>query len=170
MNIKTMTKGQTKMKPLIPSIEFVSPLSEVEVRMTLRELCGSSWDNYPFNGIVDRNSFRFKKNNLSNTRGATKPILVGDFVEQNGKTKVTISIQTRVTNILRICILVLGAITLAGFDFVAMLDESFGFAITSAVMIILFCVGILALNYFFIYSSFQRSVAKIKKALGSASL
>ena len=52
------------MKSIIRPIEFVSPLSEVEVRMTLKELCGSKWDNFPFDGEVDKNSFRLKKINV----------------------------------------------------------------------------------------------------------
>lgn len=160
------------MKPMIPPIEFISPLSEVEVRMTLRELCGSKWDNCPFNGEVGQNSFRLTKNQhpFVHTRGIPKPILIGDFVGQDEQTKVTISLHTRTTDILGLLIFVLGVIVLAGYGFVSMLDESFGLAITSAAMMIGLGVGVLALNYFLVWSSVQRSVAKIKKALGSASL
>ena len=155
------------MKSLVPPIEFISPLSEVEVRMTLRELCGSNWDNYPFNGEVDKNSFRLIKNQrpFVHTRGIPRPILIGDFVGQGEGTKVTISLHTRITDILGLFIFVLAAIGLAGYGFVSMLDEGFILAIASAIMIGGLGVGFSALNYFLIWSSFQRSVAKIKKAL-----
>ncbi len=169
MNTDIITKGQMKMKTIFPSVEFISPLSEVEVRMALKELCGSKWDNRPFDGEVDKNSFRFIKNNLSNISRAPRPIFAGDFVEQNGKTKVTISLQTRVMSIIGLCLWILGAIALGGYGFVSMLDEGFILAIVSAVIIVGFGVGLLALHYFLIWSSFQRSVAKIKKALGGAS-
>ena len=154
------------MKPIVPPIEFISPLSEVEVRMTLKELCGSKWDNYSFDGEVDKNSFRLIKNRFVYSRGIPKPILIGDFVEQGGKTKITISLHTRITDIIGLLILVLGSIGLAGYGFVSMLDEGFIAAIASAMIIFGFGVGIFALNYFLIWSSFHRSVEKIKKELG----
>ena len=160
------------MKPIIRPIEFVSPLSEVEVRMTLRELCGSKWDNSPFDGEVDENSFRLIKNQhpFVYTRGIPKPILIGNFVRQDEQTKVTISLHTRITDIIGLLILVLGAIGLAGYGFVSMLGEGVIVAIMSAMMIFGFGVGVFALNYFLFWSSFRRSVAKIKEALGNASL
>ena len=156
------------MKPIIPPIEFISPLSEVEVRMTLKELCGSKWDNCPFDGEVNNNSFRLIKNQrpFVYTRGIPKPILIGDFVGQGERTKVTISLDTRITDIIGLLIFVLGAIGLAGYGFVSMLDEGFFVAIVSAVMICGLGVGFSALNYFLIWSSFHRSANKIKKALG----
>ena len=156
------------MKPIIPPVEFISPLSEVEVRMTLKELCGSRWDNYPFNGEVDKNSFRLIKNQRSfvYTRGSPRPILIGAFVGQGERTKVTISLHTRITDVIGLLILVLGAIGLAGYGFVSMLDEGFIVAIVSAMMICGVGVGFSAFNYFLIWSSFHKAVNKIKKALG----
>ena len=159
------------MKSIIRPIEFVSPLSEVEVRMTLKELCGSKWDNFPFDGEVDKNSFRLIKNQrpFVQTRGIPKPILIGDFVGQGERTKVTISLHTRNTDIIGLLILVLGAIGLASYGFVSMLDEGFIVAIVSAMMIFGLGVGFSALNYFLIWSSFHKSANKIKKALGISS-
>ena len=156
------------MKPIIPPIEFVSPLSEVEVRMTLKELCGSKWDNCPFDGEVNNNSFRLIKNQrpFVYTRGIPKPILIGDFIGQGERTKVTISLHTRITDVIGLLIFVLGAIGLAGYGFVSMLDEGFIVAIVSAMMIFGLGVGFSALNYFLIWSSFHKSVNKVKKALG----
>ena len=159
------------MKPIVPPVEFVTPLSEVEVRMTLKELCGSKWDNCPFNGEVDKNSFRLIKNQrpFVHTRGLPKPILIGTFVGQGERTKVTISIDTRITDIIGLLILVLGAIGLASYGFVSMLDEGFIVAIVSAMMIFGLGVGFFALDYFLIWSSFHKSVNKIKRALGFSS-
>ena len=156
------------MKSIIRPIEFVSLLSEVEVRMTLKELCGSKWDNFPFDGEVDKNSFRLIKNQrpFVYTRGIPKPILIGDFIGQGERTKVTISLHTRITDIIGLLILVLGAMGLAGYGFVSMLDEGFIVAIVSAMMIFGLGVGFFALDYFLIWSSFHKSVNKVKKALG----
>ena len=159
------------MKPIIPPIEFISPLSEVEVRMTLKELCGSKWDNCPFDGEVNNNSFRLIKNQrpFVYTRGIPKPILIGDFVGQGERTKVTISLHTRITDIIGLLILILGAIGLAGYGFVSMLDGGFIVAIVSSMMICGLGIGFSALNYFLIWSSFHKSANKIKKALGISS-
>ena len=156
------------MKSIIRPIEFVSPLSEVEVRMTLKELCGSKWDNFPFDGEVDKNSFRLIKNQrpFVYTRGIPKPILIGDFIGQGERTNVTISLHTRITDIIGLLILVLGAIALAGCGFVSMLDEGFIVAIASAIIIGGFGVACFAISYFLLWASFHRSAAKIKKALG----
>ena len=155
------------MKSIIRPIEFVSPLSEVEVRMTLKELCGSTWDNFPFDGEVDKNSFRLIKNQdpFAYSRGIPKPILIGDFVGQDKQTKVTISLHTRIMDIIGLLILVLGAMGLAGYGFVSMLDEGFIVAIVSAMMIFGLGVGFFALDYFLIWASFHKAVNKIKKAL-----
>ena len=156
------------MKSIIRPIEFVSPLSEVEVRMTLKELCGSKWDNFPFDGEVDKNSFRLIKNQrpFVYTRGNPKPILIGDFIGQGERTKVTISLHTRIIDIIGLLILVLGAIGLSGYGFVSMLDEGFIVAIASAIIIGGFGVACFAISYFLLWTSFHRSAAKIKKALG----
>ena len=155
------------MKSIIRPIEFISPLSEVEVRMTLKELCGSNWDNYPFDGEVNKNSFRLRKNRnpFVVTRGIPKPILIGDFIGQDKQTKVTISLYTRITDVIGLLIPVLGAIGLAGYGFVSMLDKGFIVAIVSAMMICGLGFGLFALDYFLIWSSFHKSANKIKKAL-----
>ena len=155
------------MQPIIKPIGFISSLSEVEVRMALRELCGSKLDNYPFRGEIAKNSFCLIKNSFTNTRGIPKPILVGEFFEQNGKTQVTISVKTRMIDYVGTCIVAFGVLFLAAFGFISMLDEGVVLAIASAVMITWLCVGMLALHYFLMWSSFRRSVEKIKKALGN---
>ena len=89
------------MKSIVRPIEFVSPLSEVEVRLTLRGLCGSKWDSCPFKGEVNNNSFRFKKKKIPflYTQGVPEPILIGEFAEQDKQTRVTISLAPRIADI-----------------------------------------------------------------------
>ena len=70
---------------------FCVKLSEVEVRMTLRELCGSKWDDYPFEGEVYENSFSMKENYSGFRRNIGGIVLEGSFYEENGKTTISIS-------------------------------------------------------------------------------
>ncbi|MBQ8859265.1 MAG: hypothetical protein IJ012_05685 [Clostridia bacterium] len=159
------------MKSATPSIEFISPLSELEVRMALRELCGSKWDDCPFRGEVDKNSFRLIKNSVANTRGIPKPILVGDFYEQNGKTKVTISMQPRRVETIGVFIWILAAAALAGDSFVSMLhSKGFVSAFISAAILAGVGVGAVVLSESLLRLSFQRSAEKIKNLLGDISL
>ncbi len=155
------------MKSIFTPIEFVSPLSEVEVRMTLKELCGSQWDNYPFNGEVEKNSFRFIKNSFENSRGVPKPILLGDFIEQDGKTRVTISVHTRITDIIGFMIILLGTVGIAGYGFVSGIRENIFLAILYSNFVLGLGGSILALDYFWCWLSFHKCIKKIKVALGS---
>lgn len=154
------------MKQIIPSVEFVSPLSGDEVKMSLKELCGSRWDNYPFKGEVGKNSFRFVRNSLSTTKGMPKPILIGDFTEQQGgKTKVKISVKTSIAYIIEIFMVALLAIVAAGYGLVSTLGENFPLGIASAAIILIFGIGIIGVIYFLLWTDFQRSASKIKNAL-----
>ena len=75
---------------LLPSETFCVKLSEIEVRMTLQELCGSKWYGYPFEGHVYENSFSLRKNHFSNSRNLNGITLEGYFYEENGKTTISI--------------------------------------------------------------------------------
>ena len=156
------------MKSMIQPVEFVVPLSEVEVRMTLRELCGSRFDNYPFKGEVEKNSFRLIKNTFENTKGIAKPIFVGSFIEQNGKTKVRISVEKSVLDSISTMVLGLAVLCFATFGFVSTLDGGLIMAITSFVAIVSPAVIGFALGYFLIWLQFQRAVTKIRRALGDS--
>ena len=103
------------------------------------------------------------------TRGIPKPILIGDFIGQGELTKMTISLHTRIADIIGLLILALGAIGMSGYGFISMLDEGFIVAFVSAMMIFGLGVGFFALDYFLIWSSFHKSANKIKKALGISS-
>ena len=75
---------------LLPSETFCVKLSEIEVRMTLQELCGSKWYGYPFEGHVYENSFSLRKNHFANRRNLNGITLEGYFYEENGKTAISI--------------------------------------------------------------------------------
>ena len=155
------------MKSIIPPIEFISPLSEVEVRMTLKDLCGSKWDNYPFHGEINKNSFRLIKNKAPfvRTRGIPYPILVGDFIGQEGKTKVTVSLHTRKLDTIMFLILALGIVGMTGYVFVFELNEGLVTAIVMAIMVFNFGAAFFAITYLSLWISFRRAAAKIRKAL-----
>ena len=157
------------MKSIIKPVEFISPLSEVDVRMTLKELCGSKWDNFPFNGEIDNNSFRLIKNRspFVCTRGIPIPILIGNFVGQNRQTKVTISLRTTIMDIIWLLILILGTVVLACYSFISMLNEGFAMALFAFIIIWNIGMSFAALSYFLLWSTFHKSVKKIKKALGA---
>ena len=156
------------MKSMIRPVEFYAPLSEVEVKMTLKELCGSTWHNYPFRGEVDKNAFRLTKNQnpFFRTKGVPKPTLKGNFVGEGQQTKVTVALHTSKTDIFKWLIFVLGIVFFAGYGFVSMLEQGFAAALLSAKIIGCFGLVLLAITYFLFWISFRRSVARIKKALG----
>ena len=155
------------MKPIIPPVEFFSPLSKAEARMSLRELCGSKWDKLPFEGKVDENSFRLVKNRFFFSQGLTRPLLVGSLAEQDGKTKVTVELVTKISDIVGWLLVIIGILGFAGYSFAYMLDKGTFAAIASSVSILVLGTGLIALSYFFIRLSFHNCVNKIKKALGS---
>ena len=70
---------------------FCVRLSEFEVRMTMRELCGSKWYDYPFEGEVYENSFSVTENYSGFRRNLGGVVLEGSFYEEDGKTTISIS-------------------------------------------------------------------------------
>ena len=163
---KITSRGRTKMKPIIPPVEFFSPLSEIEVKMTLQQLCGSKWDNSPFSGTVNENSFKLIKNRLTN-RGITYPILLGDFVAQDNKTKVTVSMRTRTMDTIGSFIFALCGLALAIFVFIATLSQGIASSIVSFLLISGFTAGVIYLDFYISKIKFQKHVNDIKSALKS---
>lgn len=154
------------MKPIITPVEFFSPLSEIEVKMTLQQLCGSKWDNHPFSGTVNENSFKLIKNRLTN-RGITYPILLGDFAAQDNKTKVTVSMRTRTMDTISSFIFTLCGLALAIFVFIAMLSQGIALSIISFLLISAFTAGVIYLDFYFLKSNFKKHVNDVKSALKS---
>lgn len=148
------------------AVTFTSPLSEVEVRMTLKELCGSKWDNYAFCGEVNQSSFSFRRNGFS--RGIGRYVILnGVFCEKDGKTHVTVSPSKSRFNTTSSTIFNLGILALAIFGFISALNDGFIQACALFTIIIGFGWGYFALYNLMFLKSFERSVEKIKKALNS---
>ena len=154
-------------------ITFEAEISEPETRMTLKEMCGSSWDECEFNGEVSQNSFSFMKNNTSHTytKGIPRVILDGKFYEENGRTHVTICPRIRLCDIAGIFIaLLLGGIllVLGALGIPATLIALDVEALTSSLFIGGVGAGLWAFEHLAITSSFRKSVEIIKKSLMSA--
>ena len=156
------------MKPIIPPVEFLTPLSPIEVKMTLKALCGSKWDNCPFSGTVDNNAFKLTKNHIPGMRGFPRLILNGDFTAQGNQTKVTVSVDTKAIDIISLLIFALCGIGLAIFGFVSMLNHSLLLAIYTFLLISGFIVGVLFIDYILSKKIFRKRVKELKNALKSA--
>jgi len=157
------------MKPIIKPIEFTSPLSEAEVRITLKELCGSKYDNCPFDGKVDHNSFTLFRNPklvFARTRGIPNPILKGEFYEENEKTYVSVSMKTRFLDWVGIIMVALGTFLLGIVMLLFTLDEGAVFALLSAGIILSSGIAFFSFHFCILTIRFRKSVLEIKKALG----
>ncbi len=154
-----------------PPIAFTVELSEPETRITLKELCGSVWDDCDFDGEVSQNSFSFVKRNHSNTRGIPRVALDGDFHGENGRTRVTISPRIRACDIIGVLMsflfggifLVLGV---SGIPF-ALMAMDMDMLLTSF-FVAAFAAGSWAFEYCMISVSFRKSVEIIKATLVSS--
>ena len=148
------------------AVTFTSPLSEVEVRMTLKELCGSKWDNYAFCGEVNQSSFSFRRNGFS--RGIGRYVILnGVFCEKDGKTHVTVSPSKSRFNTTSSTIFNLGILAFAILGFVLGLNDGFIQACVLLAIILGFGWGYFALHNYLFFKSFNSSVDKIKKDLKS---
>ena len=156
------------MKPIIKPIEFTSPLSEAEVRITLKELCGSKYDNCPFDGKVDHNSFTLLRNPklvFARTRGIPNPILKGEFYEENEKTCVSVSMKIRPTDWIGIAILALMTLLCGISGLLFTLSEGILLAVLFKMIVSSVCIVPLALDCFILIKRFRKSVLEIKEAL-----
>ena len=149
---------------IIP-IKIDSPLSEIEVRMTLKELCGSPLYDYPFKGKVNENSFMLKRNNLKNTRGFLYTVVTGSFHKQDNNTQISLFLEINTINIIAVLLFVFICYIIATFGFVSMLKEGIVIAITSFIIISSFGSLFLALNLLFAWLRYKHAVSIIKKAL-----
>ncbi len=119
------------------AVTFTSPLSEVEVRMTLRELCGSALDEFPFRGEVGQSSFTLVKNRFWHN-SFTLPIIYGQFHEIDGGTNISINTRYKLFDL--ICLILSAAIfiALAVYLFVIAIGENPILACISATIILCF--------------------------------
>lgn len=159
---------QSVLNKVQPPITFTAALSEQEVRMTLKELCGSAWDDCSFYGEVSQNSFSFVKRHKTNTRGIPRIALEGAFREENGKICVTVCPKIRVFDIAGIFIaLFLGAILfILGVTGIpaALIELDMG-TVFSSLFLALFGAGLWAIEYWTFSVGFRKSVEIIKNAL-----
>ena len=164
---------QAVLNKIQPSITFEVGIAEPEVRMTLKELCGSVWDECEFSGEISQNSFSFIKNNTAHTytKGIPRVILDGHFSEKNGKTQVSVCPRIRLCDIAGISIsLLLGAILLIlGATGISSALIAFDIGtLISSLFIAALGVGLWIFEYWAISLSFRKSVEIIKRALVSA--
>lgn len=160
---------QSLLYKIQPPISFAVEISEPETRMTLKELCGSVWDDCDFNGEVYQTSFSFVKKKKANTRGVPRIALDGDFHEENGRTLVTIRPRISPLDIAGVIFsfLISGLMLLLGLIMIpfALTDPEI---LMSAIVCLLFGAGFCALQYFTITVSFRKSVEIIKTMLFSS--
>ena len=150
---------------------FCVNLSEIEVRMTLREMCGSKWYDYPFQGEVYENSFSIKENDYGVRRNISGVVLEGSFYEENGKTTVTISPKLKPQDL--IVYLIFAIVSAGSLEqgisemFVSLFQkggEDFFLSFLTAVAGGVFLIIV----YFMTIGSYQRSIEKLKKAFKAA--
>ena len=158
-------------KQILPCEKFSVKLSESEVRLALREMCGSKWYDYPFEGQVYENSFSLRENYSGIRRNLGGVILEGTFYEENGKTLVTITPNIKTRDLFAYLIFVVAGGAVLGYGIVEMFqalllnggDGFFlGFLSTAA------GAAILGIIYSMFFRSFERSVERIKEALRAA--
>ena len=158
-------------KQILPCEKFSVKLSEVEVKLTLREMCGSKWYDYPFEGEVYEHSFSLTENYSGSRRNLGGVILEGTFYEENGKTLITITPNIKARDLFAYLIFFVAGGAILGNGIVEMFqalllnggDGFFlGFLSTAA------GAAILGIIYSMFFGSFQRSVDRIKEALRAA--
>ena len=90
---------------------------------------------------------------------------MGHFSEQNGKTKVTVSVHTRITDVIGLFILIIWILASIAWDIVSTPNKEFLSIMIHILVPLWFIIAVLTFGYFLLHSSFQCSVKKIKKAL-----
>ena len=156
---------------LMPCERFSVKLSEAEVRLTLREMCGSKWYGCPFEGQVYENSFSLTENYSGVRRNLGGVILEGAFYEENGKTLVTITPNIKSRDLFAYLIFVVAGGTVLSYGMVEMFrslllngGDGFFLGFLSAGA----GAAILGIIYSMSFGSFQRSAERIKEALRAA--
>ena len=158
-----MNISQSLLYKIQPPISFTAKLSETETRMTLKELCGSVWEDCDFSGEVSQNSFSLVKKHRAHTKGIPHIVLDGDFHEENGRTLVTVCPKIPFYDVMGVII----AFLLGGILLVLGLI-GIPFAPAESVFIAIFGAATLALEYGMISVGFRKSVEAVKKALISS--
>ena len=156
---------------ILPGKTFRVKLSEPEVRMTLRELCGSQWNDCPFKGEVYENSFSIMENYSGIRKGFKGIILDGYFYEEKGRTTISVSPRLRPSDLVMwlLFAIVSASFFLSGIAGMAssLFSEGGGDGFTSFLTAVAGCV-FLGIIYSLSIGSYQRSLEKIQKAFRAA--
>jgi len=146
-------------------------LSEIEVRLTLRELCGSKWDDCPFQGEVYENSFSVRENTSGTRRNLGGVVLEGSFYEENGKTTVSIVPNVKPSDlaVYLLFAIVSAAILCYGMSemFISLLVHG-GEGFFTAFLAAIAGGAFLGIVYSMVVGSYQRSVETLRKAFRAA--
>ena len=156
---------------ILPCEKFSVKLSEVEVKLTLREMCGSKWYDYPFEGEVYEHSFSLTENYSGFRRNVSGVVLEGTFYEENGRTFITIIPNIKTSDLFAYLIFAVAGGTVLGYGIVEMFrslllsgGDGFFLGFLSAGA----GAAISGIIYSMFFGSFQRSVERIKEALRAA--
>lgn len=160
---------QSFLNRVYPPVSFTADMSAPEVRITLRQMCGSSWDGYCFDGTVGENSFTMVKNCSNGTRGAVRVAVDGDFSENDGKTHISARPRIRPADIPSVLIAVLIGLLLTVFGtFDLLLSFIMGelWTVFSSLILIALGAALLIFEHALILVSYKKTVKAIKKELG----
>ncbi len=150
---------------------FELNLSEIEVRMTLREMCGSKWYDYPFEGEIYENSFSIKENDSGFRRNISGVVLEGSFYEENGKTTVTISPKLKSKDLIVYLLFAMVSASILSQGITEMFSSLFQKGGEGFFLSFLTAVGggvFLMIVYSMTIGSYRRSIKKLKKAFKAA--
>lgn len=150
------------MKSLFKPIEFIAPLSLPVARITLRELCGSVIEDYPFDGEVEDTSFKLVENYRGRRRYPFHTLaIIGSLAEENDSTRVTVTAQNYEKN--KILAYVVSWILIIAAIIYSFVSGPPGI-VALIIVSILECV-LWPLFYLIAYLRFKHLVKRIKKAL-----
>jgi hypothetical protein len=150
---------------------FCVRLSEFEVRMTMRELCGSKWYDYPFEGEVYENSFSITENHFGHRINLGGVVLEGSFYEEDGKTTIYISPKLKSSDIFAYLMF---AIVSTGILCYGMTEMFLSLLLRGGEGFFPFFLAAVAggismgIVYSMVVGSYQRSIEKMKQAFRAA--
>ena len=160
---------QSLVNRIYSPMSFTADMSAPEVRITLRQMCGSPWDGYCFEGTVEDHSFTVVKHLSNGTRGVIRVGVDGDFSENDGKTHISVRPRIRPTDIPSLLVAVLLGLLLVVFGtfdlLLSLLMWEAGTVIFSLILIAL-GIALLFFEHTLISMSYAKTVKAIKNELG----
>lgn len=154
------------MVPMTKPIEFRTSLSEAEVRLTLKGICGSVLYDDPFRGTVERNSFTLLRNSVNPfCRIRRSSILHGTFEQQADGTRVVIRGCDRNMEFIGRLFYSVFVLFISVFTFVSNFSDGWMSAMAISLLLLSFATVWVALDYLFFRIEFRYCLKKVKKAL-----